>query len=46
MEPLLKEGDTVIVAVTGEVPVFVAVNDRLPVPSFPSPMAVLVLVQL
>lgn len=45
-DPLLNEGDTVIVAVIGDEPVFVAVNDRLPVPSVPSPMAVLVLVQL
>ena len=45
IEPLLNEGDMVIVADTGEVPVFVAVNDRLPVPSVPRPIDVLLLVQ-
>jgi hypothetical protein len=45
-EPLLNDGDTVIVAVMGEVPVFVAVKASGPVPSVPSPIAVFVLVQL
>ncbi len=43
-EPLLNEGETVIVAFIGVVPVFVAVNERLPVPSVPRPIAVLLLV--
>jgi len=45
IEPLLNEGDTVIVADIGEVPAFVAVNNRLPVPSVSRPIAVLLLVQ-
>jgi len=45
--PLLKLGVIVIVAVTGAVPVFVAVKAPiLPVPLAPSPMLVLLLVQL
>jgi hypothetical protein len=44
-DPLLKEGVTVIVADMGEVPVFVAVNAKGPVPSVPRPMAVLLFVQ-
>ncbi len=43
-EPLLNDGDTVIVAFMGEVPVFVAVNVRGPVPSVPRPIAVFVFV--
>lgn len=45
-EPLLNEGVTVNVEVIGVEPVFVALNDRLPVPSVPSPIAVFVFVQL
>lgn len=43
-DPLLNEGVTVIVADIGEVPVFVAVNAKVPVPSAPKPMAVLLFV--
>jgi hypothetical protein len=40
-----KEGVTVMVAVTGEVPLLTAVNDgRLPLPLAASPMVVLLLV--
>ena len=44
-DPLLNEGVTVMVAVIGEFPAFVAVNEKGPVPSDPSPMAVLLFVQ-
>jgi hypothetical protein len=41
-EPFVKVGVTVIVALIGEVPVLVAVNElMLPVPFAPRPMAVL-----
>ena len=45
-EPLLNDGVTVIVALIAAEPVLVAVKERLPVPSVPNPIAVLVLVQL
>ena len=44
--PLVNVGVMVIVADIGDVPVFVAVNDSVFVPSVPSPIAVLELVQL
>lgn len=44
-DPLLNEGVTVIVAEIGVVPVLVAVNAKVPVPSAPRPMAVLLFVQ-
>lgn len=45
--PLLNVGETVIVAVTGEVPVFTAVKEGIfPVPEAARPMEVLLLDQL
>ena len=44
-EPLVKVGVTTMVAITGTVPVFTAVNEAmLPVPEAASPMLVVVLV--
>jgi hypothetical protein len=46
-EPLVKVGVTVIVAVTGDVPVLTAVNAAiLPAPLAPRPIVVLSFVQL
>jgi hypothetical protein len=44
-EPLLKVGVTVIVAVTGVVPVFIGVKVISPIPSSFSPISGLLLVQ-
>lgn len=44
--PFLNTGVTVIVPVTGDVVVLVVVNEIFPVPLAPSPIAVLLLVQL
>lgn len=43
-DPLLNEGVTVMVADIGDIPVFVAVNAKVPDPSAPRPMAVLLFV--
>ncbi len=44
--PLLNTGVTVIVAVIGDVLVFVAVNEIFPLPDAGKPIPVLLLVQL